>query len=68
MTAGSELRTTTAPDLTIRDAEPKMGDPGGLDHPRAFELDLARAEVLEQPDPVTDQNRHEVDLDLVKEL
>jgi hypothetical protein len=44
-----------------------MRDGGGLDHPRPFELDRPLVQLLEQPDTSAEQQRNDVDLDLVEE-
>ena len=42
----------------------KMGDAGGLYHPRAFQPDLLGAQVVEEFDALPEQYGHQVDRDL----
>ncbi len=44
-----------------------MRDPTSLDHPGALQLDRLGAEVVEQPDAVTQQDGHQVDVYLVED-
>jgi hypothetical protein len=37
-----------------------------IDHPGSFEFDLLSLEVIEQPDTVTEQQRRDVNLELVQ--
>jgi hypothetical protein len=41
-------------------------DPFGLDHPGLFERDRNLAELLEEPNTATEQERSDADLDLVE--
>src|SRR6266487_1124955 len=45
--------------LLLYDTEPKMGDPGGFDHLRAFQFNVLSANMLEQADTFTEQHGHE---------
>ncbi len=51
---------------SLHDAERKVRDPSALDHPRAFQLDRPRAQVVEQSDAVPEQDGHQVYVYLVK--
>ena len=44
-----------------------MRDPSSLEHPGALQLDRLGAYVVEQPDAVPEQDRHQVDVYLVEE-
>src|SRR5215217_1853091 len=44
-----------------------MGHPRALDHPRALQVDRPGAEVVEQADAAPEQDRHQVEVDLVQE-
>src|SRR5215211_9179668 len=44
-----------------------MRHPSALDHPRALQVDRPGAEVVEQADAAPEQDRHQVDVDLVQE-
>jgi hypothetical protein len=43
-----------------------VGDAVGADDPRAFEVEAAPLEVGEEPDAATEEDGHEVDIDLVE--
>jgi hypothetical protein len=45
----------------------EMRDPGGVDDVRVFEFDMFFADVVEQPDRVTDQHGAAVDLQFVEQ-
>jgi hypothetical protein len=48
------------------DAKPEVADPGGLDHPGSFQLDLPNAVMVEQSDSVAEEHGYEVNLYLVE--
>ena len=52
--------------ISLYDTKREMGYPGGLDHPRAFQVDRSRAQVVEQPDAVPEQDGHQIDVYLVE--
>jgi hypothetical protein len=75
LTSGRVLRSDRAPDMggaipprhpigtqSLHDAEHKMCDPWGGDHPRALQFDLLRAHLVEQPDSVAEQYRGKMNL------
>jgi hypothetical protein len=45
-----------------------MGDSRRLDDPGDFEVNWLRAKVVEQADSCAEQDRHQVDVDLVQKL
>ena len=51
---------------SLYDTEREVGYPGGLDHPRAFQVDRSRAQVVEQPDAAPEQDGHQIDVYLVE--
>jgi hypothetical protein len=74
----AEVESTACVDtrLTIRDRpgcyltyDPKreMGYPRGFDHPRTFQLDRPRSQMVEQSDAVPEQDGHQVHVYLVEE-
>jgi hypothetical protein len=44
-----------------------MRHPSALDHPRALQVNRPGAEVVEQADAASEQDGHQVDVDLVQE-
>src|ERR671921_2850037 len=52
---------------SLYDAESEVRDPSSLEHPGALQLDRFGAQVVEQPDAVPEQDRHQVDVYLVEE-
>src|SRR5512132_1877904 len=52
---------------SLYDAEGKVRHPSALDHSRALQVDRPGAEVVEQADAAAEQDRHQVDVDLVQE-
>jgi hypothetical protein len=44
----------------LYDAEPKVRHPEALDHPRAFQLDLLVAQVVEEPDALSEKDGHQL--------
>lgn len=52
---------------SLDDAVPEVGDDGGLDHPGAFELGQLGAEMVEQSDAAAQEQRDQVDLQLVEQ-
>ncbi len=51
----------------LDDAEGEVRYPGALDNAGTLQLDRPRAEMLEQPDAVPEQDRHEVHVYLVED-
>ena len=50
----------------LDDAEGEVRYPGALDHPGALQLYGSRAEMLEQPHPVPEQDGHQVHVYLLE--
>ena len=44
-----------------------MRHSSALDHPRALQVDRPSAEVVEQADAAPEQDRHQIEMDLVQE-
>src|SRR3712207_3391750 len=61
------LSSATVASLLLDDAEREVRDPGALYHLRVLQLDGRRAQVLEQPDAVPEQDGRQVDVYLVEE-
>src|SRR5215207_6164933 len=51
----------------LDDAESKMRDPRSLDHPGVFQFNRCCAEVVEQSDTCTEQDRRKIDVNFVKQ-
>src|SRR5215213_9789886 len=51
----------------LDDAEREVRYPGALDHLRAFQFDRPRAQMVEQPNSPSEQDRHQVYVYLVEE-
>ena len=49
------------------DAIAEMGDAGPVEDPGQLELHVVRPEVIEEPPPLAEQNRDQVDLQLVED-
>ena len=45
-----------------------MGDAGSLDRVYAFQFELLRFQMIEQPDAATEQDGRDVDIDFINEL
>ena len=52
----------------LDDVEGEVRYPGALDHLRAFQVDRPRAQVIEQPNTPSKQDRHQVYVYFVEEF
>src|SRR5512133_3484480 len=52
--------------ISFHDLETKVCCARSVDRPGSFELDLLAAQLLEESDALTEQHRHQVDLQLVE--